>query len=288
VEAEADHTLKLRRALDHLQWLNDYEREWFRGDSHHSVRVTQTELDLRGMRGPYGFPLYQFEAWVRAEPPPTYPFAMVIGECLHNMRSALDLLAYELAVANVYPQPVSENVKEASEFPIIGDESAKGIPRMGAAIFRDNALPRKIRGVDPSAHAPIEAVQPYTDGAAFREHPLWRLHQLDRISKHRLLHTVVAFVEDAGFSLTRSKNFSGAAYPTPYPGIVQNERETKVASIAGGPMWDEEMVVVIKPTLSVCFAPDTPDADTAPVVPLLADVYAYITDNVLPWLEALL
>ncbi len=276
---QRDHALKLGRALYHLQWLKRELGEWFQGDRHHTVSTVKTDLQFQG--------LYQFDTFVRAEKPPIDPVSLVIGECLHNMRSALDLLAYELAVAFAKPQPISQDVAEGSEFPIFGDEDRKGLAGQGARRFRE-ARRKKIGGMDPRAQTVIEGLQPYQDGPKFRDHPLWRLHTLDRINKHRLLHTVVSFAENAGLSLNHSDNVSGGP-PFPYPGVVDDQKETRVAGmVARAINPDREMVVVVKPTLSICFAPEVPDLGTAPVLDILADIYFYITDKVSPPLQAFL
>jgi hypothetical protein len=98
-------------------------------------------------------------------------FAVIIGEIVHHLRSALDHLVWPLVLAN-HATPHNRN-----EFPVCGD-------------WREFVTPqtkRKIQGVSVSAAALIESAQPYQRGAAFSDDPLWILHGMDITDKHRLL-----------------------------------------------------------------------------------------------------
>jgi hypothetical protein len=45
----------------------------------------------------------------------------------------------------------------------------------------------KIADIPPAALATIESLQPYKDGPAFRDHPLWQLNRLCNIDKHSVV-----------------------------------------------------------------------------------------------------
>src|SRR5437588_11644673 len=164
VSGQFDHELKFGRALKHLQDLDAKSRDWFAGD-HQSIRE-KLEADGRTV-------------WLAtAEQVPPDPFSLLIGDCLHNLRSGLDVLAFSLALA--YTTPLPDDLVESSEFPIFGDEDRRGRTGVGAQMFRDNGR-FKVRGIDPNALTEIERLQPYYRGYQFRTHPLWVLHDLDRI-----------------------------------------------------------------------------------------------------------
>ncbi len=116
-----DHELKLRRAQEHLENLNREIRAWLNGN-HYSVRheydlnaisdmVPSAELGsvyrLDGSVFPPGQPQVPVErarfgqgmyiAYATAERPTSDPLSLLIGDALHNLRSALDALAYALA-----------------------------------------------------------------------------------------------------------------------------------------------------------------------------------------------
>lgn len=98
-----------------------------------------------------------------------------IGDVLHNLRSSLDHLAYALAAAHT-GLPLSEALEKGTGFPIFDN----------AADFHDKRKgQRSIRGIASDAQATIERLQPYQRGPDFGLDPLWLLHQLSNIDKHR-------------------------------------------------------------------------------------------------------
>lgn len=112
---------------------------------------------------------------------------ITIGEVLFNLRSALDHVAYELAISHSGPR-LDPKVAQASEFPIFSN----------AADFRDRGR-GKIRAIAPDRQALIERMQPLpgrTSRAArtlvdeIPEH-LRLLHDLARVERHRLPPLVI-------------------------------------------------------------------------------------------------
>lgn len=100
---------------------------------------------------------------------------VLIGDALQDMRAALDHLTYQLMVAYAAGAPIPDKTMKDCEFPI----------------FKTNepaAIEKRIRGLDPSAKAAIERLQPHLRGAAYEDDPLWRLHELSNIDRHRYVH----------------------------------------------------------------------------------------------------
>src|SRR4051794_2741325 len=116
----SDHRLKLARARKHLEDLGDEVGRWLDG-SHHTV--SRKHQPHRG----------EYVVSVKAEAVPRDPFATLIGDCLQNLRSGLDHLAYELAAHCTVP--LSDDIAEDSEFPIFGDVDRKGRSGTGHARF---------------------------------------------------------------------------------------------------------------------------------------------------------
>src|SRR5687767_14839123 len=79
-----NHELKLNRAVQHLERLEAEIKRWVGGHPYFLV----SEFDPE--RGEHG-------VWIRPEGEPPAEFGILIGDCLHNLRSALDSLAYDLA-----------------------------------------------------------------------------------------------------------------------------------------------------------------------------------------------
>jgi hypothetical protein len=309
-----DHELKLRRALKHLEDLDAETKSWI-DSCGYTVRY---ELDPEarwigpvppGAAGkpPSGSvfylasPLFLIDGEPRVVPkdivfgqgvltayatlpeqPPTYPISLLIADTLHNLRSALDVLAYALAAAFT-KQPLPEEIAKDSEFPIIGDENRKGKLGVGSDLFKSSA-PRKIRGWDPRAQALVERAQPYRGKHGFRTHPLWLLHDLDRISKHRLLHTTVGLSTATVWDRTRTTNIRLIG-----PGLIQVltgpvEADTPIGRVYGLHPIDPslDMHMEISPSLVVALSEQASIPAAAPVVELLGTIATLMRDELFP------
>lgn len=99
----------------------------------------------------------------------TFDTLGLAGDVVHNLRSALDHLANQLAWVGSGEEP-SRRV----EFPIAED---------AATYEREKA--RKVKGMRPEVVKFIDSLKPYKGG----NDALWRLHELDNIDKHRTLFT---------------------------------------------------------------------------------------------------
>lgn len=104
---------------------------------------------------------------VKAEPP--IKLSLITGDIIHNLRSALDHLIYQLIVIN------GKTPNKNSAFPIYTRK----------ADF-DTDGHKKINGIGAAATTIIKAIKPYKEGNLH----LWQLSQLDNADKHRLIITV--------------------------------------------------------------------------------------------------
>jgi hypothetical protein len=132
---------------------------------------------------------------------PTRPGIMLIaGDAIHNLRSALDHLIWQLVKAN------GQEPGRANEYPIFECperyEAEKG---------------RKIQGVGDIAANAIDATQPYKGG----NDEFWILKELDNIDKHReLIGTGWAF-KNVNLPPPAIRAFSGGYEFTSAPGVLQ-------------------------------------------------------------------
>jgi hypothetical protein len=157
--------LKLNRADEHFRMLRDAIKEFAESDFYDTV----TELDYRGRL---------VGRAINVQQPPT-DHSLLIGDCIHNYRSALDHLAY--ALASSYTNPLPEIFAKTSAFPIFnnGEKFRRRGPSGGV---------HKMRGMSRSARASIRRLQPYQRRKYPELWPLWMLEELSNIDKHRLLH----------------------------------------------------------------------------------------------------
>jgi hypothetical protein len=103
---------------------------------------------------------------------------LMAGDVLQNLRSALDYLACALVAAN------GGKVSSQIGFPVL--EKAPPTPNDEASFAR------KIKGMRQEAVDLVLCCQPYVSG----DKDLWRLHELNRREKHRLLLTVGGFINN--------------------------------------------------------------------------------------------
>jgi hypothetical protein len=106
---------------------------------------------------------------------------LLAGDAAHNLRTALDYLAYSLI-----PKGASSTPETHIYFPI-----CKGLEE-----YRTESV-RKTKGMPKEAKERIDAFKPYAGG----DNRLWELHQLDIIDKHRLLMTTATIVTEMGFTI---------------------------------------------------------------------------------------
>jgi hypothetical protein len=99
-------------------------------------------------------------------------FSLIIGDAIHNLRSALDLLVCQLfCLANPEDKDFSN-----LEFPI-----KNTFKLYGEALSNTKT---KFRLIGPQALSIFEKLEPYKLGS---DHDLWLIHRLDIQDKHRIL-----------------------------------------------------------------------------------------------------
>jgi hypothetical protein len=165
--------LKLDRAWEHLTSLED-------------------EVEAFLKREPYEFD-WRFDGNLRimyifVTPTEELPvkWAIVLGDILHNLNSALDHLVCSLARLSD-----SEDDCTATEFPVF----------TGRAGF-EGKKERALRGVPEEAQGIIEELQPFNSGEDPTMHVLEVLRRFYNIDKHRRLHLVVGNLREAHYTPT--------------------------------------------------------------------------------------
>lgn len=108
---------------------------------------------------------------VRVAAQPPMEWALIIGDAVHNARSALDHLAYALVARD------GGTPGDHTSFPIANGPGGYG-----------DKLRSGMRGARQATRDAIRDLQPWRGG----DDELWRLHRLDIVDKHRLLVAVGA------------------------------------------------------------------------------------------------
>jgi len=156
---------KLSRAYEHLKRLDEEIAAFLESKPYFLLR----EYDAKQ-------PQYRIRIKHRRPLPIPY-WALIIGDCVHNARTALDYIAWQLAGADL--------ADRNSMWPIFETQAA----------FRVRGLDR-LRNVHHEAVAEIAKLQPYN-----RPNPqmdfFWILQNLDARDKHKLL-TLTYMFNDSG------------------------------------------------------------------------------------------
>jgi hypothetical protein len=188
--------IKLERARDHLETLNREVSTFLRRRPYKII-----EERRRGGRD------LVFRVSIRETPP--LAWSAGIGDCVQNMRAALEYLAWELARLDAPGEPPSK-----TGFPIYVDAQSYYATRKDGKPESWSGL-KKVERIGKEAQYEIEASQPFNgrndvlSGVSpgivphevvehgswevlWQRHPLWKLEQLAKSDRHRALRVIGA------------------------------------------------------------------------------------------------
>jgi len=198
---------KLSRAKEHLDILYQEITRWKQSEP--CVVFKEPNADA----GDYSW-------WAEiVKATPLIRWSLITGDIVHNLRSSLDNMVWELAVLKSGPAPPRPKI---IQFPIADDPDG----------FRSELY--RIAALSAEAQARIERAQPYN-----RKHPelpplLGLVRDFKNLDKHRLLNVVVANVQQGRISFT----YSWTRVPdeiTPSYDLGPIEGRTKVAALSVRP-----------------------------------------------------
>ncbi len=262
-----DHRSKLDWAKKHLDRLE--------GDIHSFVQSQPHEMTVKydAERAKYVAILH-----VRKAEPPDW--SLMVGDIVHNVRSALDSLVYALTVKSLGRLPTGDEVRQI-QFVIV-DQPADWNGERG----------RRLKHLAPTVQAEVEKLQPYHRPDPKYKHQLSVLRDLSNIDKHRHILVVVQGATDAGITVT-SPSIEGGAVIGGWRGLCVDRTE-----IATFDFRDESGNVL--PThlhpkmhvrghlaLDVLFGPGRP-AGGGSVIGFLRDMHNHVGTKVFPVLEPFL
>ncbi len=139
--------------------------------------VVSTKSDVDGSR--YGF-VVEIKTQPRLE-----RWSLIAGDCIHNLRSALDTALYAVAVRENHgfdPPPNAASL----QFPIC--DAPEG--------FAEQMSRRKLVDLSAKAQIWIETAQPFNRSHRSKPPLLRLLREFDNLDKHRLLNVVLQHLSD--------------------------------------------------------------------------------------------
>ena len=253
--------LKIIRAQEHLDALDRENKAYMDSDSYEIVY----ERDGERSRHVYRFHVRQ---------PPPLRLSILMGDCLYNLRSGLDHLAWQLVLLN------DGTPTTRTDFPIFKDEP----------VFREHKKNKRaptgvVGGVSQQAAALIERLQPYnrTDGPP-EGHPHWVLHHLNNVDKHRRLSLIALGSTNTQTTLTNAAGHPIMALQLlDHPqgaGPVDDGAEIGVFPILGNP----EMKVQFQAGAFVALNEATMP-NHRPIGYVIEDSLEFVRDVVIPGFE---
>lgn len=172
-------TLKFERARRHLGVIHEAIDEFV--STAYEGSASYCEVDT----GNYALKLGEIRH-------PDHGLAVIVGDFLHNLRSALDHLAFQLVRF-----PVEDGGDKTPE-----DKISFPLCDTPASFERSKW---KVRGSAPGVEAIIEGLQPYS---VAQQPFLWLLHELNNWDKHRVLHLSENTLIEVGFGQIENTDFA--------------------------------------------------------------------------------
>lgn len=243
--------LKLERAKEHLDGLKHEVGMFLLGSEPYKLVV---DLNSDG-------PGYIARIKIVHPPPPR--FGIFAGEIAHSVRSALDMIAWELAQIGPNPPP-DEDTKTA--FPICTEER-----------FWDTKRTRdKIACIPQEAVEVIEPFQPYNSPDPL-DHPLAMLQAIDNWEKHKTILVV------GTLHITEIEILTPQFVTTPKAGVFEDGDEI-LRFIRVGPKPNLEEHFRAKMRCHIGFSKEGPGRGCL-LGEGLEDIYGFVRQNIFPAIE---
>lgn len=198
---------------------------------------------------------------------PKNEWGLIIGDAVHNMRSAMDHLVWQLS------RQVVDNPSRDIDFPIFATKPT------------GDALRKRIKHLPPEARKVIRSLQPYNRPDKAGDHKLYLLSALDNADKHRSL-SIVAY----GFVLTvqaHDKVFS----QTFWGGLDDGDEFSieRISILGTGDLSKVKVATKVDPVIGIAFD-DLGVARNVEIYPKnnLASLFQYVDRRVFKPLEPFL
>jgi len=239
---------KLARALEHLGTLDDQLGTYLDTSPFEIQRQIQPDGETS-----------VFALQVRRPPP--IELSVIVGEVAHQLRSAVEHIAFGLVLA------AGNAPTDRTVFPVL--------------VKRPASL-RIEGGVTAEALEIVDRVQPYTQLDA-ESHPLHVLHRLWNVDKHRSLHLTALLLRESQIFLSPSDGSSmvGGQFQS---GPLGHEGIIGVFRFAGGTA-DPDMEVLASGETFVALGDSGPWPNDRPVLLVLEELIKYVSMTLVPMFE---
>lgn len=177
---------KLRRANSHFEMLRDELIRWRDGNPYSGTVESNTDSTR-----------YSFHIHIKGTPDFEW-WSLIVGDCVHNLRAALEHLVYAIAIHESGQNPPPKEDRLA--FPIADDPGD----------FKE--VSRRIATLSDTVQTAIERIQPYNRTHPTLPPPLAILRDFEKTDKHKLLSLAFARQSKASFTVNSKVpyEFSGS------------------------------------------------------------------------------
>jgi hypothetical protein len=197
--------------------------------------------------------LAEYILWTEVREEPPAEWSPIIGDIVHNWRSALDHLAYQLVIRN------GRTPSNRTQFPIFSKSPLDASIYSKAKDAKDalERWNRQVRGMHPNDVAVIERLQPYNGGHGPDIHPLLALNQLSNWDKHREYQLTGQTIQGTAFNVREWRQCKWwTLYERPIGTFADGTEVARYAFTATGP--NPKMDVQIKVFFDIAFVKGSP------------------------------
>lgn len=225
--------LKLLSAKSDIDSLTDEISRFITDETIHRVTTTRDPTTDRETR------------MVSATQMPDKKWGIKIGTVAHCLRSALDNLIWDLASRN------GNTPFRQTCFPI----------HLAADEFQDKALKgrgARLQSLSVEDQEKVRHEQPYFANNGYKNDPLWLLHELNNIDKHRVIPVTHTEIRHIAIKPVVTKSFIGVGLNLQRTPIVEGqtiqltEPDAQFLKASGNIYFDDELGLGIQ--YSVCEA----------------------------------
>jgi hypothetical protein len=168
---------KLKRAELHAQWLTDEIMPWLQLKTYE----LRPKVNADSTR-------YAIVVHVVGDEPPIERWSLMVGDCLHNLRCALDHLVYAIAVHDSATEPPPD---ATSLMFVIADTQGE---------FTKSA--KRLQSLSAPVQTAIESVQPFNRPHLTLPPLLAVLANLENVDKHRLVRLARPTIGEGDINLS--------------------------------------------------------------------------------------
>lgn len=164
-----DWWLKVKRAQKHMVDIDKEARRYAEGNPFEFIRIRLSDSQRK----------VGYRVCITEQPDPM--IALMLGDFVHNLRSALDYIICAC---------VPKKHRKSAGFPIL-TEDIFATGKDGNFVVNDtkgrDSFESAIKGLEPKARALVIALQPYNQGANVHRNILGIINRLENADKHRQL-----------------------------------------------------------------------------------------------------